>query len=246
MDLDAPMLLLLAAGGRRHGAAASMLLPPPRSATTVPPRHSANPTGHHNLHRHSASPHRTPQPAQALWLPPKQASWSSHGKKMPTAGPQRAQGRSTACTACPHHAHLGCDQHDVDVGAEVALVVLHDAQQEAMRQAQRRPGLHGSQDARVERCLQGERGKGGGSRTCRGDQQRDSRARSRQGGSERAAVAPTKNSTQPPQQLTVFQRTRAQRSVAAPTCPTPRDEQRHKALPESGPPQPHPNPTLTP
>ncbi len=46
--------------------------------------------------------------------------------------------------------HLGCHQDDVDVLPEVGAIVLHDAQQEAVRQAQRAVGLHRRQDARVQ------------------------------------------------------------------------------------------------
>mmetsp|Transcript_25254 Transcript_25254/g.63637 ORF Transcript_25254/g.63637 Transcript_25254/m.63637 type:complete len:468 (+) Transcript_25254:613-2016(+) len=45
---------------------------------------------------------------------------------------------------------LGRDQHHVDVGAELSALVLHHAEQEAVRQAQGGAGLHGGQDARVQ------------------------------------------------------------------------------------------------
>ena len=44
---------------------------------------------------------------------------------------------------------LGRDEHDVDILAEGLAVRLHDAEQKAVRQAKRRAGLHGGEDAGV-------------------------------------------------------------------------------------------------
>ena len=46
--------------------------------------------------------------------------------------------------------YLWCDQHHIDVLPELNAVVLQDAQQEAVRQAQRRARLHGRQQPRVQ------------------------------------------------------------------------------------------------
>lgn len=58
---------------------------------------------------------------------------------------QSQVGSTSFCASC-----LWCHQHDIDVFPEVGCIALQDAKKEAVRQAERRAGLHCSQDARIE------------------------------------------------------------------------------------------------
>jgi hypothetical protein len=76
--------------------------------------------------------------------------------------PGRLAGRTRAHCTMRRAPHLGRHQHDVDVLAEVHAVVLHDAQQEAVGQAQGGARLHGRQDPGVQLGLRARAEGGGG------------------------------------------------------------------------------------
>jgi hypothetical protein len=114
------------------------------------------------LHKSS---HRVPRARQADWAAATQSVYacpSIHASSKRGTGnafiamrarPLHAAARhlrTCGRVACGARPHLRRHEHDVDVAAEVDAVVLHHAQQEAVRQPERRAGLQGRQNSRVQ------------------------------------------------------------------------------------------------